>query len=48
MHFGCKYTQLYSNDKILYQRYYPNTATFGDLIEDFESNIKETQMFYQG
>ena len=35
---------VYSNDKILYQRYYPNTATFGDLIEDFESNIKETQI----
>ena len=35
---------VYSNDKILYQRYFPNTATFGDLIIDFESNIKDPQI----
>ena len=35
---------VYSNDKILYQRTFPNTATFGDLIVDFESNIKDPQI----
>ena len=35
---------VYSNDKILYQRNFPNTATFGDLIVDFESNIKDPQI----
>ena len=35
---------VYSNDKIIYQKHFPNTATFGDLIQDFESNIKDPQI----
>ena len=35
---------VYSNDKIIYQKHFPNTATFSDLIEDFESNIKDPQI----
>ena len=35
---------VYSNDEILYQKYFPNTVTFGDLIIDFEENIKDPQI----
>jgi hypothetical protein len=27
---------VYSNDKILYQRTFPNTATFGNLIVEYK------------